>query len=137
MLKRKSKEPLEKHLFHGTTKEASESICLNNFDPRVDNVNGRSYGLGTYFATTSQMSNYYAGLQEPVGVRHMFLAKVLVGRTCLGDKHDRRPPPYNSKTQQHALYDTCVNRMENPQMFVVFDSCQCYPYYLIKYKERS
>ncbi|XP_024860753.1 protein mono-ADP-ribosyltransferase TIPARP [Kryptolebias marmoratus] len=133
----KSKEPLEKHLFHGTTKDASESICRNNFDPRVAGLNGTSLGYGTYFATTARQSNAYTGTWGLGGVHHMFLAKVLVGRTCPGKQHYRRPPPLNSRTQQHVLYNACVDSKDHPSMFVVFDSCQTYPYFLIKYKEFS
>ncbi|KAM9334659.1 protein mono-ADP-ribosyltransferase TIPARP-like [Symphorus nematophorus] len=131
----KSKEPLERHLFHGTTKEASEEICHNNFDPRVAGVNGTSYGFGSYFATTASFSNTYSARVGPDEVRHMFLAKVLVGKMSIGRTNYRRPPPLNSKTKQYRLYDTCVDNMDKTTMFVVFDSCQCYPYYLIKYKE--
>ena len=127
--------PLERHLFHGTTKIAVESICRNNFDPRVSGVNGNSHGFGSYFATSATMSNNYTDVDGPDRVRHMFLAKVLVGRVSLGKHHYRRPPALYSKTQPYLMYDACVDNRENPNMFVVFDSCQCFPYYLIKYKE--
>ncbi|XP_076010567.1 protein mono-ADP-ribosyltransferase TIPARP-like [Genypterus blacodes] len=129
------KEPLEKHLFHGTTKEAAEDICHNNFDPRMSGVNGVSFGHGSYFATSAIFSNIFSCKDE---IRHMFLAKVLVGKVTVGEANYRRPPPLTSKRKKqcrHCLYDTCVDKVENPTMFVVFDSCQCYPYYLIKYKE--
>ncbi len=131
----KSKEPLERHLFHGTTKEASEDICHNNFDPRMAGINGASCGFGSYFATTASFSNTYSARVGPNEVRHMFLAKVLVGKVSPGRNDYRRPPPLHSKTSQHVLYDTCVDNVDKPSMFVVFDSCQCYPYYLIKYKD--
>ncbi|KAM6961584.1 protein mono-ADP-ribosyltransferase TIPARP-like [Tautogolabrus adspersus] len=131
----KQKEPLERHLFHGTTKEAAEEICHNNFDPRVAGVNGTSYGYGSYFATNASFSNTFSAKVGPNEVRHMFLAKVLVGKVSMGKNNYRRPPPLNSKGKQYCLYDTCVDNMDDPTMFVVFDSCQCYPYYLIKYKE--
>ena len=131
----KSKGPLERHLFHGTTKDAAEDICHNNFDPRVAGVNGASYGFGTYFATAASFSNTYSAKGGPQEARHMFLAKVLVGKASVGRTNYRRPPPLSSKTKQYRLYDTCVDDMNKTTMFVVFDSCQCYPYYLIKYKE--
>ncbi|XP_070784884.1 protein mono-ADP-ribosyltransferase TIPARP-like [Enoplosus armatus] len=131
----KSEEPLERHLFHGTTKEASEEICHNNFDPRLAGVNGTSCGFGSYFATTASFSTTYSVRAGPDEVRHMFLAKVLVGKVSLGRSNYRRPPPLTSKTSQYRLYDTCVDNADKPTMFVVFDSCQCYPYYLIKYKD--
>ncbi|KAM6895748.1 protein mono-ADP-ribosyltransferase TIPARP-like [Xenentodon cancila] len=132
---RNSQEALERHLFHGTTKEAAEGICHNNFDPRVAGVNGNSHGFGCYFATSAGTSNDYTDLLEQGKVRYMFLAKVLVGKVSLGRHHYRRPPPLCSKTQPHILYDACVDSKDNPSIFVVFDSCQCYPYYLIQYKE--
>lgn len=130
----KSKEPLERHLFHGTTKKAAEDICHNNFDPRVAGVNGTSFGRGSYFATKASISSVYSVLSSGDEVRHMFLSKVLVGQVCLGRANYRRPPPLSSRSRQYLLYDTCVDRMDKPTMFVVFDSCQCYPYYLIRYK---
>ncbi|XP_051249109.1 protein mono-ADP-ribosyltransferase TIPARP-like [Dicentrarchus labrax] len=131
----KFKEPLERHLFHGTTEEASEDICHNNFDPRMAGVNGTSYGFGSYFATTASFSKTYSSKAGPNEVRHMFLAKVLVGKVSVGRSHYRRPPPLNSKMRQYHLYDACVDSLDKPSMFVVFDSCQCYPYYLIQYKD--
>ncbi|KAA8580257.1 hypothetical protein FQN60_005792, partial [Etheostoma spectabile] len=125
-----SKEPLERHLFHGTTKEPSEDICHNNFDPRMAGVNGTSQGFGSYFATTASFSHSYTAWEGPEKVRHMFLAKVLAGKTCLG-RYNYRRPPLNHKMRQFHLYDSCVDNTVKPTMFVVFDSCQCYPYYLI------
>uniref|UniRef100_A0A671WRR5 Poly [ADP-ribose] polymerase n=1 Tax=Sparus aurata TaxID=8175 RepID=A0A671WRR5_SPAAU len=131
----KSKEPLERHLFHGTSKEASEDICHNNFDPRMAGVNGTSHGFGSYFATSASFSNGYCATVHRDDVRQMFLAKVLVGKVSVGKHNLRRPPPITSKRSQCRLYDTCVDNVDKPTMFVVFDSCQCYPYYLIKYKD--
>ncbi len=129
-----SKDPLERHVFHGTVKNALEGICRNNFDPRLAGLNGASLGYGTYFATTASYSNRYSGLNGGDNVRHMFLAKVLVGKTTLGRSDYRRPPLLNSKAK-YRLYDTLVDDLKKPSTFVVFDSCQCYPYYLIKYKD--
>ncbi|XP_042367633.1 protein mono-ADP-ribosyltransferase TIPARP-like isoform X2 [Plectropomus leopardus] len=131
----KLREPLERHLFHGTSKEASEDICHNNLDPRLAGVNGTSHGFGTYFASTASFSHTFSSMAGPGKVRHMFLAKVLVGKVCLGRKNYHRPPPLSPKTKKFCLYDTCVDNVDEPTMFVVFDSCQCYPYYLIKYKD--
>ncbi|XP_034382730.1 protein mono-ADP-ribosyltransferase TIPARP-like [Cyclopterus lumpus] len=130
-----SRGPLERHLFHGTTKEPSEDICHNNFDPRMAGVNGTSNGFGSYFALSASFSKTYSAKSGSDKVRHMFLAKVLVGKVSLGSSGYYRPPPLNPRTSRFLLYDTCVDDIDNPTMFVVFDSCQCYPYYLIKYKD--
>lgn len=130
----KCKKPLERHLFHGTTKAASEDISHNNFDPRVAGANGTCNGFGSYFSTTASYSHTYSKV-GPDEVRHMFLAKVLVGKVCVGKHNYRRPPPISSRKKHYCLYDTCVDNIQEPTMFVVFDSCRCYPYYLIKYKD--
>uniref|UniRef100_A0A0E9XSL5 PARP catalytic domain-containing protein n=2 Tax=Anguilla anguilla TaxID=7936 RepID=A0A0E9XSL5_ANGAN len=67
----------------------------------------------------------------------MFLAKVLVGNVTLGNATYSRPPRLNPLTPGYELYDTCVDKISDPSIFVVFDNCQCYPYYLIKYKAVS
>lgn len=130
----KSKKPLERLLFHGTTKGASEAICHNNFDHRMAGTNGASFGYGSYFAIKASLSHTYTVKSRADGVHHMFLAKVLVGKSCKGRRDYRHPPPLPKKGQYH-LYDSCVDTMKKPSMFVVFDRCQCYPYYLIKYKD--
>ncbi|XP_020346438.1 protein mono-ADP-ribosyltransferase TIPARP isoform X2 [Oncorhynchus kisutch] len=126
---------LERHLFHGTVGDFIEDICHNNFDPRVSGVNGFVYGYGSYFARDASYSNTFAAVSPDAGVRHMFLAKVLVGKVSVGKCKYRRPPPVRSTKEDYNLYDTCVDQLVNPTIFVVFDRCQCYPYYLIKYKE--
>ncbi|XP_036374374.1 protein mono-ADP-ribosyltransferase TIPARP-like [Megalops cyprinoides] len=128
--------PLERHLFHGTTEDAANEICMNNFDPRVSGKNGVVYGRGSYFARDASYSNSYAPASAG-GCQHMFLAKVLVGKTCVGKTKYCRPPRLHPRKPRFELYDTCVNQAHNPSVFVVFDSCQCYPYYLIKYKATS
>ena len=131
----KFKGPLERHLFHGTTEQASEDICHNNFDPRLAGVNGASHGYGSYFAIKASTAYDYSAKVGHEDVRYMFLAKVLVGKTVRGKHFYRRPPPINLRLRQHHLYDSCVDSVNNPNIYVVFDSCQCYPYYLIKCKD--
>ncbi|KAJ8381820.1 hypothetical protein SKAU_G00025980 [Synaphobranchus kaupii] len=128
---------LERHLFHGTTEDSATEICLNNFDPRVSGKNGMAYGRGSYFARDASYSDTYAHTSDEEKSRHMFLAKVLVGKMSVGKTKFCRPPRLNPKTPAFGRYDTCVNQQHNPSTFVVFDSCQCYPYYLIKYKAVS
>ncbi|CAB1346040.1 unnamed protein product [Coregonus sp. 'balchen'] len=131
----KEDEALERHLFHGTVRDFIEDICHNNFDPRVSGVNGFTYGYGSYFAGDASYSNTFAAVSPDAGVRHMFLAKVLVGKVSVGKRTYRRLPPVRSTKEDYNLYDTCVDQLVNPTIFVVFDRCQCYPYYLIKYKD--
>ncbi|KAG5845848.1 hypothetical protein ANANG_G00143530 [Anguilla anguilla] len=128
---------LERHLFHGTTEDCAKEISLTNFDPRVSGKNGVAYGQGTYFARHASYADAYAQASGEENCQHMFLAKVLVGRMSVGNTAFCRPPCLDPQTPGFERYDTCVNWLYNPSTFVVFDSCQCYPYYLIKYKALS
>jgi len=47
-----SGEPVnEKFLFHGTSKNAVDAICANNFDWRLCGSHGTVYGQGSYTVT--------------------------------------------------------------------------------------
>lgn len=129
-LKDADKTSLERHLFHGTAQDVVDQICQQNFDPRLSGVHGTSYGKGSYFALEASYSHKYSRLSEK-GYHNMFMAKVLIGKMALGDSTYRRPPKLPSS---YALYDCCVDNLLNPKIFVVYDSCQCYPFFLIQYK---
>ncbi|OCT90700.1 protein mono-ADP-ribosyltransferase TIPARP [Xenopus laevis] len=125
---------LERHLFHGTDHSVVEAICKQNFDSRVCGKHATSYGQGSYFSTNASYSHKYSDPNSS-GQHFMFLAKVLVGRPALGKKSLRRPPPLFPKDPASPLYDSCVSRNNNPDIFVLFDNDQSYPYFLIKYQK--
>ncbi|KAM9772332.1 protein mono-ADP-ribosyltransferase TIPARP-like isoform 1-T2 [Syngnathus typhle] len=127
-----SQELPERHLFHGTSRDAAELICYLNFDPGLAGVHGKILGHASYFAVSAGMSHDYAVESAPDGLRHIFLAKVLVGKVTKGEVGYLHPPPCDPGP---GFYDACVDDVSRPSIFAVFDSCQCYPYYLIKYKE--
>nr|XP_034963170.1 protein mono-ADP-ribosyltransferase TIPARP-like [Zootoca vivipara] len=117
---------VERHLFHGTAASRIKPICTGNFNPGLaGSVNGAVFGQGVYFARDASYSNHYA-VAAKNNVRHMFLAKVLTGRWWKGSSRLRRTPP---------RFDSCTDCIRDPHIFVIFRSCQCYPYFLIRYKE--
>ena len=64
----------------------------------------------------------------------MFVAKVLVGSYAKGNPSYRRPPhklPLNGGDTLY--YDSCVDDVLQPKMFIVFDIDQSYPEYIIHY----
>ena len=127
---------LERQLFHGTVDEKTvKCICHQNFDPRMHGVHGTVYGKGAYFATTAKYSHSYTKPFGNGGTRKMFLARVLVGKSTLGVTDYQRPPPLDSRRPHGALYDSCVNDVSNPSIYVVFDDEQSYPEFIIEYKE--
>ncbi|CAH1268981.1 PARP12 [Branchiostoma lanceolatum] len=126
-------DPEERQLFHGTRPEVVDAICLQNFDWRLSGTStGAAYGQGSYFSTSSKYSNDYAQ-QTSRGRRTMFVAKVLVGAYTKGESNLRRPPPLNPSEPMGKTFDSCVNSRSDPKIFVIFDSAQCYPEYLIEY----
>nr|XP_032661647.1 protein mono-ADP-ribosyltransferase TIPARP-like [Chelonoidis abingdonii] len=124
----------ERHLFHGTSAGAVPAICKHNLDPRLSGKHAALYGQGSYFARRASYSHRYAPPAE-AGLRHVFLCKVLVGRSALGQPALRRPPPLDPGDPTSDLYDSCVDSLSDPQIYVVFDNNQCYPYFLLQYRE--
>ncbi|XP_067395194.1 protein mono-ADP-ribosyltransferase TIPARP-like [Emydura macquarii macquarii] len=121
---------LERHLFHGTAAENVAPICRVNFNPRLSGKHGAHYGRGCYFSSHADGSHGFA-LAGRAGQRHMFLAKVLVGRSALG-RHEYAWPPEMEPGGRR--YDSCSNGAQEPNVYVIFDSSQCYPYFVICYK---
>ncbi|XP_072255436.1 protein mono-ADP-ribosyltransferase TIPARP-like [Pyxicephalus adspersus] len=125
---------LERYLFHGTNSNHVEAIFNQNFDPRVSGKNGTIYGKGSYFARDASYSHGYSPA-TPEGHHFMFLAKVLVGRATVGNSTYTRPPPLKNNCPSGLLFDSCVDKIEDPKIFIIFDNDQFYPYFIIKYQK--
>ncbi|KAK0068422.1 PARP7S [Biomphalaria pfeifferi] len=63
----------------------------------------------------------------------MFVARVLVGHTARGSAGLRRPPPLSENCPLGKCFDSCVDNVHSPNIYVIFDSNQSYPEYLIEY----
>ncbi|XP_036086717.1 protein mono-ADP-ribosyltransferase PARP12 [Rousettus aegyptiacus] len=119
----------ERQLFHGTSASFVEAICQQNFDWRVCGLHGTSFGKGSYFARDAAYSHHYSKSDSK---RHMmFLARVLVGEFARGNTSFVRPPA--KEGQCNVFYDSCVNSVSDPSIFVVFEKHQVYPEYVIQY----
>ncbi|KAH0616995.1 hypothetical protein JD844_028540 [Phrynosoma platyrhinos] len=120
----------ERQLFHGTNKSHVDAICQQNFDWRICGVHGTAYGKGSYFARDASYSDNYS--KSDSTIKTMFLARVLVGEFTYGLSSYLRPPP---KEKQNTLfYNSCVNDLLNPSIFVIFEKHQIYPEYVIEYR---
>ena len=131
----KSKPTTEMQLFHGTSDESAvQSIFRQNFDWRMAGKNATMFGIGSYFATHAKYSDKYTGPPTRVSQkRWMFMARVMVGQYTPGKRDLTRPPPLNPAKPHGELYDSCVDRMDRPNIFVIFDIDQCYPEYVLCY----
>ncbi|XP_028910195.1 protein mono-ADP-ribosyltransferase PARP11 isoform X1 [Ornithorhynchus anatinus] len=139
----------EQMLFHGTSGEFVEAICIHNFDWRINGVHAAVFGKGTYFARDAAYSSRFCrddlkqnGTFPTHGVtlspaparrphKSMFLARVLVGDYITGHARYVRPPSKDGSFVN--LYDSCVDNTWNPAIFVLFDANQIYPEYLIEF----
>uniref|UniRef100_A0A3Q4GEN3 Poly [ADP-ribose] polymerase n=1 Tax=Neolamprologus brichardi TaxID=32507 RepID=A0A3Q4GEN3_NEOBR len=125
----------EKLLYHGTTQENCDSIVKTGFNRSFAGQNATAYGHGTYFAVNA---NYSAQptYSKPAddGSQLMFVARVLTGVFTQGQATMKVPPPRNTQ-QPHDRYDSVVDRIDNPSMYVVFHDNQAYPDYLITFKK--
>ncbi|XP_026001848.1 poly [ADP-ribose] polymerase 12-like [Astatotilapia calliptera] len=127
--KNKGGNVTEKKLFHGTHSKFVDTICHHNFDWRICGLNGTAFGKGSYFARDARYSHNYTGDTD---VRDMFISRVLVGDFTKGSSDYPRPPSKDGGDIN--FYDSCVDDVMNPSIYVVFEKHQIYPEYLIKYK---
>ncbi|RVE56329.1 hypothetical protein OJAV_G00220130 [Oryzias javanicus] len=119
----------EKLLFHGTDNRHIDAICRDNFDWRICGTHGTAYGKGSYFARDAKYSHSYTGNDQ---LRTMFVSHVLIGSYTRGSSEYCRPPSKDGGDVN--FYDSCVDNVQNPSIFVVFDKPQIYPEYLIQYR---
>ncbi|XP_056655732.1 zinc finger CCCH-type antiviral protein 1 isoform X1 [Monodelphis domestica] len=111
----------EKILFHATDQTRITSICTFSFDYSYQSLHEAKYGKGIYFAkeASSSHNNHKSSAKKKI----MFVAQVLVGIMAEG-KETHRPPEL-----------TIVDNINNPSIFVIFDSHQVYPEYVIEYTD--
>jgi hypothetical protein len=70
-------------------------------------ISGTLYGQGAYFSGDASYSHGYAHADNTTGERCMFVAKVLVGKTTLGDTNMKVPPVgYDSTTDGNFIFVT-------------------------------
>ncbi|KAK2858809.1 hypothetical protein Q5P01_003429 [Channa striata] len=120
----------DKKLFHGTDSKYVDAICLTNFDWRICGTHGTAFGKGSYFARDAKYSHNYT---SDTDVKSMFVSRVLVGDFTKGSSDYRRPPSKDGGDIN--FYDSCVDDVTNPSIFVVFEKHQIYPEYLLQYRD--
>ncbi|XP_063197726.1 protein mono-ADP-ribosyltransferase PARP14-like isoform X2 [Chroicocephalus ridibundus] len=125
----------EKWLFHGTAASSLSTINYNGFNRGFAGKNAAVIGNGTYFAVDASYSaqNTYSR-PDMNGRRYMYLARVLTGQYCAGCKGLITPPP-KDPADPTDLYDSVVDDVDSPKMFVIFNDIQAYPEYLITFRK--
>lgn len=119
----------EKWLYHGTNLKNVKPILTNKFTREYNKEKRSLYGKGTYFSTNPNESLKYSSGQDKV----LLLTRVLLGESCLGTK-DKNSPDF--KSGSHKMYESMVNKIQNPSIFVLSSGSdhQCYVEFIIKLK---
>ena len=91
------------------------------------------YGKGVYFARDASYSHSYSA-PDANSQRHMYYAQVLTGEYTVGNSSMLAPPAKNPQVDANVLFDSTVDSVSNPAIFVVYQDTQCYPAYLISYQ---
>ena len=88
------------------------------------------YGNGVYFAKDASYSARPTySPPDANGHKYIYLARVLSGEFTTGNS-SMIVPPYKDPAR-HIFYDSVVDNIKNPQIFVIFHDALVYPEYLI------
>ena len=121
----------EQFLFHGTSPNTVPKINSKSFNRSYCGKNATAYGKGVYFARNASYSaNPTYSPADGVGIRCMYLARVLVGLSVIGSSSMVEPPQLpggNGRT-----YDSTCD--QEASIFVVYHDAQAYPEYLIEFQ---
>ncbi|XP_035682831.1 protein mono-ADP-ribosyltransferase PARP15-like [Branchiostoma floridae] len=125
---------VEQELWHGTKKEVTDAISHNGFNRSFSGGNVGMYGKGSYFALKAAYStkDYYSAPDPTTKHKKMFLCKVTTGEYTKGTPDLTKAPMRTDKP--NLPFDSTVNDVNNPTVFVVFHDAQAYPEYLITFK---
>lgn len=94
-------------------------------------LSGVAYGNGVYFARDASYSIKYARRGHVYSRPKMYMAKVLVGEFAKGASGMKAPPPKNDPYNPGLRYDSVVDKIINPSMYIIFQDNQYYPEYLL------
>ncbi|XP_038046790.1 protein mono-ADP-ribosyltransferase PARP14-like [Patiria miniata] len=124
---------IEETLYHGTDEQTCDQINKFGFNRSFCGKNATVHGNGTYFAAEASFSarSIYAK-PNASNTKHIYATKVLVGDFTTGAQGMVVPP--NKPNNPDQLYDSVVDNVGKPSIYVIFHDAQAYPEHLIKYK---
>ncbi|XP_041369508.1 protein mono-ADP-ribosyltransferase PARP14-like [Gigantopelta aegis] len=131
-ISRQSSNQAERKLWHGTSADAISSVNTHGFNRSYCGKNATVHGDGVYFAVNASYSahNTYSR-PDAQGHKHLYYASVLTGDFTQGQRGMRVPPV--KSTNQSQLYDSVVDNVNGPGMYIIFNDTQAYPDYLITF----
>ena len=90
-----------------------------------------AFGQGTYFArdvSYSAQDRYSA--RDSKNHKYIYMCKVLVGDSEKGDQEIVMP---HQKPNSSDIYDSTVDKVQNPSIVVIYHDAQAYPEYLVTF----
>jgi len=117
-----------------TQADSIEKIIQQGFNRSFCGKNATMYGKGVYFARDASYSSHDTySPPDGSGLKHILACSVVVGEFCRGKK-DARTPDLRDATK-NVLYDSTVDSLTDPRLYVTYHDAQAYPEYLIVFKE--
>jgi hypothetical protein len=120
-------------LFHGTCSAVVPKIVTQGFNRAFAGRHAVYYGKGVYFARdASYSSNETYSAPDSKGIQRMFLCRAIVGDWCRGVEGQLTPDAKPHNTLE--LFDSTVDNVSKPSIFVIYHDAQSFPEYLISFR---
>ncbi|XP_046547810.1 protein mono-ADP-ribosyltransferase PARP15-like [Haliotis rubra] len=123
----------ERMLWHGTSDHNTARINLSGFSRSSSGNTATQHGEGCYFAVKSSYSvNPLYSPPDKRGWKRVYQCRVLTGKFTLG-RPRMKDTPFRGP-EKTVKYDSAVDDVKKPSLFVVFNDTQAYPEYLITFR---
>ncbi|XP_036364784.1 protein mono-ADP-ribosyltransferase PARP14-like [Octopus sinensis] len=115
-------------LWHGTAEGAVEGINKSGFNRSYCGRNATAFGEGVYFAKDIKYSasDTYS-TPDHHRIKRIYQCSVLVGKVIQGQ--------HRLKVLQES-YNSAVNNIQTPSIYIIFHDSQAYPNYLITFSNQ-
>ncbi|XP_058050723.1 protein mono-ADP-ribosyltransferase PARP9 isoform X1 [Ahaetulla prasina] len=122
--------PVCHRLYHHVPAQYCSLVCKTGFQKTYSSSQDQKYGAGIYFKKNPR--KLIADTREKCEMDHlicMFEAEVVTGSYTRGNRRYVAPPLINASSMK--LYDSVVDDIHNPEIFVIFNKEQALPLYLL------
>ncbi|XP_029638455.1 protein mono-ADP-ribosyltransferase PARP15-like [Octopus sinensis] len=115
-------------LWHGTAEGAVRGINKSGFNRSYCGKNATLFGEGVYFAKDIQYSASDAySTPDHLRIKRIYQCSVLVGKVMRGQ---------NGLKVLQESYNSAVDNIQRPKIYVIFHDSQAYPNYLITFSNQ-
>ncbi|KAI0241416.1 hypothetical protein LSAT2_027767 [Lamellibrachia satsuma] len=118
-----------------TVDNAKSLTALTNLRQQFHMHSSNTLGpfIGAAVPTTHVPMHSLEAASDTPATHTMFIARVLVGMCAQGYSSLCKPPPLNAGDPYGKSFDSCINNISDPSIFVIFDNAQCYPEFIVDY----